>query len=304
MASRLTIVCSDEAEAETLCALLDSRLEEGGRRGICRLTRCRHVVEAGGREDGQPDPPPETDRALTQAAAEAVAALIVGHLEPRLVTRAIVGRVMDMCPEELEDVKGICFRMLNGPENAGPGDGGDSPAAVRRANLVRRIASHFRECTHLDVGGFLRFRLADYREYLADTVNLALEEYAADRQYREFISLLQYFVHFQEAKIPRANVIHCGGNRYAMLDHRMQPLKWSGGDAVTVEKVDRELNCEDMIVSTLIAASPEHIIIHTREPDTPSIRTIRQIFEGRTTLCARCSVCESVTEREGEIRRT
>jgi putative sporulation protein YtxC len=303
MASRLTIVCNDEAEAETLCSLMESRLEEGGRRGICRLSSCRRIVEAGGPE-GEPEPSTETVRAMAQAAAEAVAALIVGHVEPRLVSRMIVGRVMDMCPEELEEVKGICFRMLNGPENAGPAESGESPAAVRRANLVRRIASHFREFAHLDLGGFLRFRLADYREFLADTVNLALEEFAADRQYREFISLLKYFVHFQEAKIPRANVIHCGGNRYAMLDHRMQPLKWCGGDVVTVEKVDRELNCEDMIVSTLISASPEHIVIHTREPDTPSIRTIRQIFEGRTTLCTCCSVCESVTEREGEIRLT
>jgi len=301
MASRLTILCRDADEAETLYALLERRLAESGRCGVYRLSRDRRRIEAKEGDEGEPGTPLPSGE-LAELAAEAVGALIVGHLEPRLVARMIAGRVMDMGAEELEEVKGVCFRLLNGPGGAG-GDG-HSPTAEREAGIVRRLAAYLREHPYLDVGGFFRFRLPDYRAFLKETVDLALEEYAADRQYREFISLLKYFVHFQDAKIPRANLIHCGDNRYIMLDHRMRPLKWCGGGAVTVETVDRELNCEDMVVSTLIAVSPEHVVIHTREPDTPSIRTIRQIFEGRTTLCRACSLCGETPGREDEPHRT
>jgi len=306
MASRLTIWCKDADEAATLAGLLERRLAEKRRSGRFGLKLDGRRVEALDAEASGAPPRspahPATSGELAELAAGAAGELIARHLEPRLIARMIAGRVMDMGAEELEDIKDVCFRMLNGPEGA---DGSESgPLAEREAGIVRRLAAHLEEQPVLDIEGFLRFRLADYRAFLKETVDLALEEYAADRQYREFISLLKYFVHFQEAKIPRANLVHCGDNRYVMLDHRLQPLKWGGAGPVTVETVDRELNCEDMVVSTLIAASPAHIIIHTREPDAPSIRTIRQIFEGRTTLCTSCAVCGQAPGREEELGRT
>lgn len=306
MASRLTILCSDADEAATLFALLKDRLAKGDGGGAYKMAVNGRAVEAC-EADGRPadDPVPRTDRhsrELCQAAAEAVAALIVGHLEPRLISRMIAGRVVDMEAEELEEVKGICFRMLNGSADGGSQEG--APRAMRQAGIVRKAAACLREHPCLDVNGFFRFRLPEYRSDLNELVDLALEEYAADRQYREFIALLKYFVYFQDAKIPRANLIHCGDNRYVVLDHRMEPLEWCGSEEVVVEQVDRELNYEDMIVSTLISASPGHVVIHTREPDTPSIRTIKQIFEGRTTLCTCCNKCEPLLDREEEASLT
>lgn len=299
LASRVTIVCRDAAEAETLFALTERRLAERGRCGTCRLARSRLVVEAV-RCGDETVPSAEQARDLEMAVAEAVAALIVDHREPELVARMIAGRVADMQDAELADVKETSFRLLNGTGGAAAAA---APAAERRAGIVRRLAACLRERPGLDVDGFVRFRLRDYLADLKETVDAALEEYAADRQYREFIALLQSFVYFQETKIPRANVIHVGENRFAVLDHRLEPLAWCGGEGVTVEKVDRELNCEDMIVSTLISASPAHIVIHTREPETPSIRTVRQIFDGRTALCTGCRLCESAWDKEPAMDR-
>ena len=52
-----------------------------------------------------------------------------------------------------------------------------------------------------------------------------------DRQYQEFISLLQYFVYIQEAKIPAAHLIHKGGHEFVILNDRMEPIDANEFDA-------------------------------------------------------------------------
>lgn len=301
MASLLTIRCGDSEEAKTLLALMEQLWQEDTGQPF-KLAQTRTAVEAVLAESREGDDGKAGARAgsssavhpdLVQIAAEAIAALIVQHLEPQLLNRLIDRRVIDMGDEELHEVRKIGIRMLHGSGEAGAG----RLKAARQAGIIRRVAALLREQPQLDVNGFFRFRLPDYRTDVAEAVDAALEEFVADRQYREFIALLKAFVYFQDVKIPGANLIHCGDNRYAMLDHRMQPLERSGSQEVTVEEVDRALNYEDMIVSTLISASPRHIMIHTREPDTLSIRTIRHIFEGRTTLCTECNLCRPLLDR-------
>lgn len=293
MASRLTIRCRNAEEAETLLDLLKARMADpAGLPGLRPAAAGATILV----ESGEPGQPVEMPK-VAPAIAETVAEWMVAYQEPRVVRGMMTRRVTDMDEGELEELVEICFRALNGPRDAG----GQAMPAMRKAGVARKLSGYLREHAYLDLNGFYRFRLADYHSCLSEAVEYALEEFVADRQYREFISLLKYFVYFQDIKIPKANLIHCGDNRYAMLDHRMQPLEWCGTEEVTVEKVDRELNYEDMIVSTLISASPRHITIHTREPDTLSIRTIRQIFEGRTTLCTSCKLCKPYLDREEGI---
>jgi hypothetical protein len=60
-----------------------------------------------------------------------------------------------------------------------------------------------------------------------------------------------------------------------------------------LEVLDKDINFEDMVVSTLIAVAPATIRIHTREPELLIIKTIIQIFEGRTVLCSYCRDCHA-----------
>ena len=46
------------------------------------------------------------------------------------------------------------------------------------------------------------------------------------------------------------------------------------------------MNMEDMIVSTLITVSPQQIVIHTRQPELPVMRTLETIFELRVRSAA------------------
>ena len=85
-------------------------------------------------------------------------------------------------------------------------------------------------------------------------------------------------------------------------------------DRIVAEMLETEMNMEDMIVSTLITISPEQIVIHTRQPELPVMRTLETIFELRVQLCSDCGHCRSYfddtavqtaafNELKGRVRR-
>ncbi len=128
-------------------------------------------------------------------------------------------------------------------------------------------------------------------EELHEVIDYAVDEFLMERQYQEFISLLKYFVYIQEAKTPAAHLMHKGGSEFTILNDQLQPIDANQFDSsFSIELLDKDINFEDMIVSTLITVSPEQIYIHTREPDVQIISTISQIFLKTVSRSVRTAV--------------
>ncbi|AEI45280.1 putative sporulation protein YtxC [Paenibacillus mucilaginosus] len=197
--------------------------------------------------------------------------------------------------EDVSQILSYCDRML-GTEAHRTGPNDYAKAYARRREIIAEELREFlQEQTLLNLDGFLRFRLQTYREELREIVEYAVDEFVMDQQYREFISLLQYFVYIQEAKVPIVHLIHKGGADFLLMNERMELIETEENETVvTAQMLEKDMNFEDMIVSTLITVSPGKIFIHTREPDVQVIHTIRQIFENRVELCGYCRMCHSL----------
>ncbi|MDD9266282.1 putative sporulation protein YtxC [Paenibacillus sp. GCM10023248] len=197
--------------------------------------------------------------------------------------------------EDIEAIEGYCKQSLyseTGLENS-PALNGSFGRQRRKQVLVELLIQTMEETPSFSLDGFLHFRLQDYLDELREIAEYAIDEYMMDRQYQEFISLLQYFVYIQEAKIPVAHLIHKGGHEFVILNDRLELIDASEFDATfKLEVLEKDINFEDMIVSTLITVSPATIYIHTRDPEVTVIKTIRQIFEDRTTVCSYCRTCD------------
>ncbi|MFH5185885.1 sporulation protein YtxC [Paenibacillus sp. TAB 01] len=230
--------------------------------------------------------------ALYKKVADALADWIVNEEEEQLI-RALVAKEFDY--KEESDVRSIlnyCRHMIQ-MESAE--EAMEQTALRRKYKIAEAAYAYLQENTELNLDGFMRFRLRAYREELHELAEYAIDEFLMDQQYQEFISLLKYFVYIQEAKIPLAHLIHKGGNEFVLLNDRMEPIDTSGNDAtLTVEMLERDINFEDVIVSTLISVSPQQIYIHTRDPEVQVIQTITQIFENRVQLCKYCRLCQTL----------
>jgi putative sporulation protein YtxC len=229
--------------------------------------------------------------AVFRFAADTVAAFILDEMEQALLRDIITVHYRYEDEEEISAIERYCREVLNPPEPPA-----DMPKSRQRRErrMAEALLAYLQTSSKLNVQGFIRFRLPDYLNDLREVVEYAIDEYIMDQQYQEFISLLQYFVFIQETKIPVAHLIHCGGNEFMIYNEQMKPIDTEQFDGFTVELLDKEINFEDMVVSTLISVAPQQIIIHTREPEEQVVKTIKQIFENRVQLCTYCKVCGSV----------
>ncbi|MEK8126980.1 putative sporulation protein YtxC [Paenibacillus filicis] len=225
--------------------------------------------------------------------AVALADYVMRHEERGLLGKLIRDDFHYSQEEEAEQILAYCEQMLG--EGHDEGEEYRLAMSRRKEKLATEIEAYVSTETVLHLDGLLRFRLQSYKQELRDVVEYAVDEFVMDRQYQEFISLLQYFVYIQEAKIPFVHLVHKGGNEFTLLNDRMEQIETDDPDAiVTVEMLEKDMNFEDMIVSTLITVSPQTIYIHTREPDAQVIKTIRQIFENRVELCGYCRLCHNL----------
>lgn len=226
--------------------------------------------------------------------AEVLADRIITDKESIILRGLIVKEFKYEAIEDLQAIEGYCKQSLDVEKGLDQASLNVISSKLRRKQaLLEQFMQTLEENPRLSLDGFIRFRLQDYTEELREIAEYAIDEFVMDRQYQEFISLLQYFVYIQEAKIPVAHLIHKGGHEFVILNDRLELIDANEFDATfKMEVLDKDINFEDLIVSTLITVSPANIYIHTRDPEMTIIKTIRQIFEDRTTVCSYCRTCD------------
>ncbi|WP_158302099.1 putative sporulation protein YtxC [Paenibacillus mesophilus] len=229
--------------------------------------------------------------AVFRMTAETLAVFMLDEMEQRLLREIITGHYRYVDEVDISSIEQYCRQVLDQPEPSA-----DLPKSRQRRQhkIADALFSYLEQNNVMNVVGFIRFRLADYMDELREVAEYAIDEYIMDQQYQEFISLLKYFVYIQETKIPVAHLMHRGGNEFTLYNEQMNPIDTEQFEGFTLELLDKEINFEDMIVSTLISVSPQKIVIHTRDPEEQVIKTIMQIFENRAMVCTYCKVCGSV----------
>lgn len=229
--------------------------------------------------------------AVYRFAADMLAAFILDEMEHKLLRDIITGHYRYEDEVDVSSIEQYCRQVLDQPE---PTEGIPRSRQRRQAKIADHLFHYLEQHNDLNVVGFIRFRLADYMNELREVAEYAIDEFIMDQQYQEFISLLKYFVYIQETKIPVAHLMHRGGNEFTLYNEQMNPIDTQQFDGFTLELLDKEINFEDMIVSTLISVSPQKIVIHTRDPEEQVIKTIMQIFENRAMICTYCKQCGTV----------
>lgn len=240
----------------------------------------------------------EDGHAIRDVVAQATAEYILDILEKEIVRDLIVREYGFEEPEELAAIESYCWHSSDPLQD--PLQNMEIGTRHRKSRIYEELIQYFDQEHLLNIDGMVRFRLQRYTDELRDIIEYAIDEYTADKQYEEFVSLLKYFVYIQEAKIPAAHLIHRGGHEFILLNEQMEPIETKQLDQFVVEMIDKEINYEDMIVSTLITVSPQKVYIHTRNPEMQVIKTIQQIFEERASVCTSCPRCRPLL---GEYKR-
>ena len=195
--------------------------------------------------------------------------------------------------EEILEVEEMIMKVLRSEENL---KDEKMIFCISKINsIIEKIKTCLEENEEINIKGFITFRMKELREDIEEIIDKVVEEYMVEKEYKEFVKLLKYFVDIQESKIEKINIyIHEGGG---------YELKVGYGNDIFNEfmkelsecKIDTEAKIEDIIISGLITNAPKQVIIHHKENclNAEFIETIVNVFGDRVFYCTGCTNCET-----------
>ncbi|GBF73259.1 hypothetical protein PA598K_01544 [Paenibacillus sp. 598K] len=222
-----------------------------------------------------------------------VAEYIINELEPETLRR-IIHRYCDAHnAEELQMIESYCAQVINGQSTEAESI---LERQKRKMVVARETEAFLMGHGRLHLQGFLTFRLNSYRAVLREIVQYAVDEYVLEKQYQDFLTLLRYFVSLQEPRLPVVHLVHEDETSFRLYDNAFEPLEYQAPDRTLTGLLETEMQADDRVVSSLIAASPLRIIIHTSEPELQIFNTIESIFIDRVERCDNCRLHRQLTD--------
>ncbi|MDD4493364.1 MAG: putative sporulation protein YtxC [Eubacteriales bacterium] len=167
---------------------------------------------------------------------------------------------------------------------------------VRRRNiLIRKLFDYFEDSNQIILEGFVNFRLKEYMKDLEDIVDKAVDSFLIDREYREFIRLLRYFVEIQEPKFTVVHVTPSFDGKYILSDGNKNEITGKCIQELLDEVSVGEISFDDLLMSSLITLAPTRIVIHkvTAFQNKELLETIKNVFSGKVSICNNCELCVS-----------
>lgn len=178
----------------------------------------------------------------------------------------------------------------------------NSEAYKRKFTTIQKFVEYFKGNSQINIKGFITFRLKDYILELQEVVERAVEDFLMDKEYNEFIKLLRYFVDIQEAKVDTIHILLEDDNKYKLYDQYGKLVDNDYLKMIAAEMVDKDINYEDLLISSLITIAPNKIFIHhiSKFDNVEVIQTISRVFVDKVNICDSCEWCKVKANVEKE----
>ena len=193
--------------------------------------------------------------------------------------------------EEIIEIEDNITKVFNGEDSI------KSDNLIYCMNKTNSILEKIKECLEendeININGFIRFRMKELREDIENIVDKVIEGYMVEKEYKEFIKLLKYFIEIQESKMDLVNIIIKEDGDYILIDKENNNVFNEFMKELIQCKIDEEAKMEDIIISGLITNAPKKVIIHGRKncKNKEFIDTIESVFENKVIFCNGCSLC-------------
>jgi len=215
--------------------------------------------------------------------AEMILDLILNIYTDDIIKKHIDHSYKNLKQEEKKELSEISKKLLLNSENF----------LIEKQYINNQIKSYVLDKPIISVDGFITFRLKDFSLLIRLVIDKGIEEFTARKEYKEFISILKYFVEIQEPKYSIINLVF-EGDDFVLLDDRGNKINRDFFEDIIVEIEKEGISNDDLLVSSLIVLAPESLIIHLDENhrDRDVIRIITDVFEDNIYYCLGCEKCK------------
>lgn len=215
--------------------------------------------------------------------SELILDLILNIYTEDIITKQIDSNYKNLQKDEKKELSEISKKLLLNRDNF----------LIEKQYINNQIKNYVLDKTLISIDGFITFRLKDFNLLINLVVDKGIEEFTARKEYKEFISILKYFVEIQEPKYKVINLAF-EDNQYVLLDDRGNKIDLNFFEDIIVEIEKAGISHEDLLISSLIILAPENLIIHLddshRKKDV--IKIVTDVFEDNVYYCLGCERCK------------
>ena len=162
---------------------------------------------------------------------------------------------------------------------------------IHRRDLVfNSLITYIKNNHSLLLSGFVNFRLSEYNKYLDNVVDIAVNKYILEKEYREFISLLKLYVESKDSNMDKVHLIYMNTDTI-LLDGNKNIVDLSKNVFNAKYLSDISFSSNDYVLNTILELIPKEIDIHLITPKDEFIESLHSIFGHRVHFCTDCDIC-------------
>jgi len=156
----------------------------------------------------------------------------------------------------------------------------------RRFLVKQNILDYLKENSSINIKGFTNFRLTAYKKMLSELIQKVIEDYKIQEEYKEFISMLKYFVETQKNRCKKLHIVFNENGEYTLLNENNFDITDKCFEEFLETKEQNNLNNEDVLISSLITLAPKKLFLHFESDNYNKkiVNTISQIFENKVYI--------------------
>lgn len=167
-----------------------------------------------------------------------------------------------------------------------------SDFTYRKECILTNVFEYIMEHNSMILSGFVNFRLQNYMKSIDSAVDIAVNKFILEKEYKEFIELLKLYIKSKEPNISSIHLIYMNEDSI-LLDENKNILAISQDVFNAKYLSDISFSSNDYILNTLLDLIPKEINIHLIQEDDEFIKTLKLIFENRIHICNDCDICKT-----------
>ena len=140
--------------------------------------------------------------------------------------------------------------------------------------------------------GFINFRLFEYKNLLSEVVDIAVNKFIIDKEYKEFIGLLQGYINSQPSNTGTVHIIYSNFEPI-ILDEKENVIPYDKRFIQPKYLSDISFSSKDYCLNELLNLLPKNIILHLLVEPDEFTNTLQLIFKGRIIICKECNICKT-----------
>ena len=158
--------------------------------------------------------------------------------------------------------------------------------------MFLEIKKYLKENRNIVLEGIANFRINEYIKILDNIVDMAVNKYIIEKEYKEFINLLKIYVGSTAPKVDVLHLIYLNGESI-LLDKEKNIVQLDTNINNAKYLSDITFSSNDIALNTLLTLLPSKIEIHIIDKEDEFINTLKLIFDTKIRICTDCNICKT-----------